>query len=92
MGQHILFAIVFAVIVGGRCWGEPPPDTRSAEDALPAEQGREGKVEAAPGGGDMIILGPESRYVTHGSLDRQGRLKVGCGHDGDTGGAPVEAK
>lgn len=39
-------------------------------------------IQAAPGGGDMIILRPESQYVIHGSTDAGGHLHVGCARDG----------
>lgn len=37
-------------------------------------------AQAAPGGGEMIILGPASRYVTRAGVDDRGRVKVDCGH------------
>lgn len=66
----------------------------SASRNSPSETSVEsrGEVQAAPGGGDMLMLGPEFRYVTRGSLDRQGRLRVGCAHDGGSGAAPAGAK
>jgi hypothetical protein len=35
-------------------------------------------IQTAPGGGDMVILGDESRYVTRARRDRSGQLRAGC--------------
>lgn len=42
-------------------------------------------IEPAPGGGEMVILGPESRYVIHAWLDEQGKVAAGCRRDGKAG-------
>lgn len=36
-------------------------------------------VQTAPGGGDMVILAPESRYVTRAWRDGTGRVHGECG-------------
>ena len=46
------------------------------ENAAPAAE-----VVAAPGGGEMVILGPESRYVTRAWRDAAGRVRAGCARD-----------
>ena len=38
-------------------------------------------VQPAPGGGDMVVLGPELRYVTRGTVDPEGHVRVGCGRE-----------
>ena len=38
-------------------------------------------VQPAPGGGDMIVLGPESRYVTRAWRDDRGRVHGACRRD-----------
>lgn len=94
MSQQVALFVALVLVLGGRCWAEPPPDASVPERVRAEEEGKEAEVQAAPGGGDMLILGPEFRYITRGSLDGQGRVKVGCAHDGDAGeaGAVEEAK
>jgi hypothetical protein len=43
------------------------------------------EVQAAPGGGEMLILDRASRYVTRGGVDDRGRVTVGCGRDESVG-------
>lgn len=37
-------------------------------------------IQRAPGGGDMVILGPESRYITEAWRDESGRVRGKCGN------------
>lgn len=41
-----------------------------------------GAIRTAPGGGEMILLGPALRYVTRAGVNEQGRVAVGCARDG----------
>ena len=36
------------------------------------------RVEAAPGGGDMVTVGPETQYETRGQVQRNGQLTTRC--------------
>jgi hypothetical protein len=78
-------AIVFGIIavaaapLGATAAGDADSTT---EDAAPAME-----ILAAPGGGEMVILGAESRYVTRASRDGAGRVRAGCARKA---GAPSE--
>jgi hypothetical protein len=43
------------------------------------------RVEAAPGGGDMVTVGPETQYETHAQVQRDGRLTTRCRRQGPAG-------
>jgi hypothetical protein len=73
------------LLAGGGAGAEPLRD--EGIEAGGEAPGSAVDVKAAPGGGDMVILGPESRYVTRGAVDGRGRVKVGCERDGDDSGA-----
>lgn len=53
-------------------------ETTKANQASTAEQRAPARIEAAPGGGDMITAGPAQQYVTHGRVDPDGRLTTEC--------------
>jgi len=38
--------------------------------------------QAAPGGGDMLVVGPELHHVTRGRVDADGHLSTDCRRDG----------
>jgi hypothetical protein len=40
------------------------------------------RIEAAPGGGDMMTLAPNRQYVTRAQVDSRGHLSTQCGRDG----------
>jgi hypothetical protein len=66
-----------ALLLGGRAQAEP--GDASGEGT---EHGSGAAVvEPAPGGGEMVILGPESLYVIHAWLDEQGKVGAGCRRD-----------
>lgn len=47
-------------------------------------------VQTAPGGGEMVILAPESRYVTRAWRDGTGGVHGECGHE--QGGAAAQSR
>ena len=49
-------------------------------------------AHAAPGGGDMVILPPASRYVTRARRDRLGTVEGTCRHEGTTGTRATESE
>ncbi|MFI5397559.1 MAG: hypothetical protein ACHQ9S_18640 [Candidatus Binatia bacterium] len=53
-------------------------ETTKANQANAAEQRSPARIEAAPGGGDMITAGPALQYVTHGRVGPDGRLITEC--------------
>ena len=70
-------SLTFATLV----FGTTRAAAQLADDLSPpplAARAASSRVQAAPGGGDMVILGPESRYVTRAWRDDGGRVQCGC--------------
>ena len=78
-----------AIVLGIVAVAAGPLRAAAAGDADSPTQEAAPAVEilAAPGGGEMVILGTESRYVTRASRDGAGRVRAGCARNG---GAPSE--
>lgn len=69
------FLFVFAwLLVAAPADADPSPRWKTASTS--------GAIQTAPGGGEMIILGPALRYVTRAGVNEQGRVAVGCAQDG----------
>ncbi len=65
--------LFLALLPAARAQPAPdPPDASTAHSAEP--------VRAAPNGGEMVILRPESQYVTRAWIDGDGRARAACGH------------
>ena len=64
------------VFLAGRTAFAEPLAAAPATTTAGSEQ-----IQAAPGGGEMVILGPELTFVTRGSIGPNGDLHVGCARD-----------
>lgn len=77
---------VSAVGVAGRAWAGPaePPAMhgQAGEQTHPT-----GIIQSAPGGGEMILLGPEFQYVIRGWVGPKGEARGTCAHDHATDAA-----
>lgn len=76
LSRTLQFAVAVIIIGASRVGAQsadvgPPPPVADAP-------GSESMVQAAPGGGDMVVLGPETRYVTRAWRDGTGRVQSGC--------------
>lgn len=89
MAKWMLRVATALLIIGGGvdfAWAQP--NGRNS----PARAESDDQVEAviprsAPGGGDMVVLGLDSRYVTRAWRDQSGQLRTGCAREG---GAAVD--
>lgn len=71
---------VTAVLIGASPAGAQSAGAGPA--SVPAEiPAMRSALQTAPGGGDMVILGPESRYVTRAWRDGKGRVHAGCARE-----------
>jgi hypothetical protein len=77
MTKSILLVLGISVVGG---W---PGGVARADDAAPIVAATEPAAEIVtpPGGGDMVILDPASRYVTHARRDRTGRIRARCARE-----------
>lgn len=81
--RRIGMAITLFLLMTGSSRAEPPaqPDG-SAESSGHGSPSAAVQVEPAPGGGEMIILGPEFQYVIRGRAEAGTKVRGTCAHDG----------
>jgi hypothetical protein len=60
---------------------EPAADVR-ANDSRSRTSPAVERIEAAPGGGEMMTLAPDRQYVTRAQVDAHGHLSTQCSRDG----------
>lgn len=72
--RRILHVIAFGLII------LTAPASRATEDTpeKPTPPTEASSLEPAPGGGDMLILGPQHRHVLHGAVGADGRAEIDC--------------
>jgi hypothetical protein len=75
--KKVRWLVVFFALFAGRAGAQSIDVDAMASPAADAGSA-EAVVQAAPGGGDMVVLGPESRYVTRAWRDHDGHMQCGC--------------
>ena len=75
----VLIALVAGTLLLTNAAGALEPDSKPIPPTPASRQPI--RIEAAPGGGEMITVAPGNRYVTRGQVQADGTVRVGCGRD-----------
>ena len=77
MRQVICLGVIMVSMAVSRAGGQSIDVDLTRGDAS-ADGGSAVVVQIAPGGGEMVILGPDSRYVTRAWRDHDRKMQGAC--------------
>jgi hypothetical protein len=81
MTQRLIIAIGFSLVLAGAVLAPRALGRDGGEESTPVAPGAGLAVQAAPGGGEMIILGPELQYVIRARAETRTGVRGTCAHD-----------